>query len=212
MKILKCIIILLLSITAYCQQDAVVVTYRVFTPSSSEDTDGELRDVVLNSMQYSFATNETACYLNFTAVPNISGVIVKETGEEHIFINYSNKTALYKLEGDCMKFALTKFKKVNFSETIMGMKVNKYVSDDKNLEVYTADSLPWYVQPCLFTSNELGAGVIKFVNHSANFGFMMVGKPTVTKDKEIGSKLKRVAAIKNCPNTSNSPNPFFKGA
>ncbi len=209
MKNVIFIIVLLWSITSYSQQQSFVVTYRIITPSS-HDSDDEIRNIVLDNMQYSFAMNETACYLNFNSVPSIDGINAKRSGDEHIFINYSNKTAFYKIDGDCLKFTSTKFKKVNLNETLLGLKVNKYVSQDKNLEIYTTDALPWFVQPCLFTSNELGEGVIKFVNHSANFGFMMVARPTRTKEIEITSTLKRVASTKNCESKSMIQNPFLK--
>jgi hypothetical protein len=189
--------------------------YKYISLKSTKDTEptSEFSDGFLESLVYNFYSNSKVCYLESTSTAESIGVSTKVSGDQNIFINFENSNVAYRLDNlGCYNFKKVNFRKVksNSIVEILGFKTTKYVSDDNNLVLYTTKLLPWYVQPCLFNSNQLDESIVRFENIEKKYGLELIKFDKVNKSKEFDANMNKILNKKCKTKAKEIICPFFK--
>ena len=193
-------------------QDIYSTKYKIVNTKNEnkKDNDSKFEDLFLNSMVFNFYSNENITYLKETKILDADGINSKISGDENIFINYKNNSVCYNLDvKDFYTYENLMFKKSKSNIKILGMNTTKYVSSDGNIIIYTSKSLPWFVQPCLISSNQFNECIVKFDNLKTKNGFEMIEFKKIKSTKsfeDIQTKLTSEKVVKKKTVIS----PFFK--
>ncbi|MGL2965966.1 hypothetical protein [Flavobacterium sp. XGLA_31] len=191
--------LILLIIHSTNAQEIYLAKYKIVDTqyNGKNDKDSKFEDLFLNSVIYNFYSNESINYLNDVQTLEAKGVNLKVSGEQHIYIDYKSNTVCYKPnDTEFFSFKELTFKKAKSTLTVLGMSTTKYISTDGNIIIYTAQNLPWYVQPCIVSTNQFNEGIVKFENLKTKSGFELIEFKKTEPTDDFKEVQKQLAALK----------------
>jgi hypothetical protein len=166
--------------------------------SNNSSTNGQLlSDIVLSNLVYTFSADKNLCYLkNVSTFSDTKGINTSVSGKQQLYVSYAQQSAAFELPSDSVVgFLAGKFiKNGDAVKTYGGFILNRYTSEDSMFVLYTAKALPWFVQPCLFTTNAVGEGVVIFENLRSHYALELVSysvDKAASADKAIALQMKK---------------------
>lgn len=184
--------------------------FKIVSTKNANDAKGKIEDLFLDSMLLVFYASDSLCFLKETKMEAQPGINANQTGDENVYINYKDNSVYFKLDSkEVFTFNKHKFEKKTSNLKILGMKTTKYVSEDGNIIIYTSKELPWYVQPCLITSNQFNESIVKFENHKTNSGLELTNIQKIKSDKDYEDVYKKILRKKG-KNKKSIECPFLR--
>lgn len=187
-------------------------TYKVQTlenTGNSNDLDSNfLRSLIMNSIRYEFISNKDLSYVSNTqGFSGSKGLQIERTGDTELFINYLNGLVTFDLNSKNFKiFNSETFNPVSTDRKLYNQyKLKKYINNDSTIIIYTTETLPWFIQPALFSKKTLNNGVVIMQNLRKGYELILTQVSKQSQLNTINKISTRIKLFKGEAQTSLSP-------
>ena len=177
--------------------------------SFESDSKKQFEDALINNLSIEFYANKEFCYANETSIIEDSGINISESDGE-IYIDY--KTGI--VRNDLTSNTFVTYKQLKFTKhisklKILGMATIMFISEDRNIIIYTAKKIPWYIQPGIIDTKQFDAGIVKFENLKTKKGFELIEYNKINYTNSIDKIYKSSTVSKNLDSVKEINCPWF---